>query len=102
MQVYIKLLKLLRIINKLDFRLIVNETLRLEVPPPQIFNQTIMATQVAPISQYLLSVSADAKLTLTPITVAAVDIPQTRPASSSEILTPCITPIPNEQQQISR
>lgn len=81
---------------------LVNQTLRLEIPPSPSVQQTIdlMATE-DPRSQYLLSVSSVGKLTLTPITVAAVE--QQLPASSSsEMMSPCLTPIvQTEQQQMS-
>lgn len=91
------------LIIRLCFRLIVNQTLRLETPaPPQTVHQTMDPSHGArPLSQYLLSVSADGKLTLNPITIAAVEIQETPPASSSTAVTPCLTPIPSDQPDIS-
>ncbi len=75
--------------------------MRLEIPSTQSVHQTTLASQEAPLSQYLLSVSSIGKLTLTPITIAA-SVQQLPVSSSSEMLSTCPTQIiETEQQQTS-
>lgn len=70
---------------------IVNQTLRFEMPSSIAAQHTTVATQEPPKSHYLLTVSSAGQLTLSPISVSPVAQPQAGP--SSEIRSSSSTPI---------